>query len=246
MLLSPRLIGMRQHYGTLHPGDWEPILELGEWQAIKARLEDPSRSKNLGGGTAKHLLAGIVLCGLCDSRLAIRRRYGNRRYYCSTLPQHGGCGKIQRVANKLEHLIIETILAAVESDLFRSLAAQEEDNPTQALYEQLARDQGLLDRLQDKVAKELIGVRTYKRNRAEIERRMENTRRGIARKRDGHVIAQVPRNLREVWLNLSLDRRRAIVKAVVVKIRVYPQPNSVVFDPGAIAVDWRAQYSPAH
>jgi hypothetical protein len=68
---------------------------------------------------------------------------------------------------------------------------------------------------------------------------MEDTRR-IARKRGGHVIAQVPRNLREVWPNLSLDRRRAIVKAVVVKIKVNPQPNSVVFDPGAVEVDWRA------
>jgi site-specific DNA recombinase len=239
MLLSPRLIGMRQHYGTLHPGDWEPILERGEWEAVKAMLEDPSRYENLGGGTAKHLLSGIVLCGLCDSRLAVRRRYGNRRYYCSTLPQHGGCGKIQRVANKLEQMITETILAAVESDLFRRLVSQEEDEPTQALYQRLARDQGLLDRLQDKVAEELISVPTYKRNRAEIERRMEDTRRWIARKAGGHVIAQVPRNLREIWPNLSLDRRRAIVKAIVVKIRVNPQPNSVVFDPGAIEVEWR-------
>jgi len=239
MLLSPRLIGMRRHNGTLHLGDWEPILERGEWEAVKAILEDPSRYRNLVGGTAKHLLSGIVLCGLCDARLTVRRRYGNRRYYCPTLPPAGGCGKIQRVADKLEQLITEAIFAAVEGDLFKQLEVQEEAYPTQALYEQLARDQGLLDRLEDKVAQELIGVPTYKRNRAEIEQRMEDTRR-IARKRGGHVIAQVPRNLQEVWPNLSLDRRRAIVKAVVVKIKVNPQPNSVVFDPGAVEVDWRA------
>lgn len=240
MLLSPRLIGMRQHNGTLHPGDWEPILEREEWEAVKSILENPSRYKNLGGGTAKHLLSGIVLCGLCDARLTVRRRFDNRRYFCSTLPQFGGCGKIQRVAENLEQLITEAIFSAVEGDVFKRFSAQEEDDPIQALYEQLARDQGLLDRLEDRVAQELVSVPTYKRNRAEIERRMEDTRRWIARKRGGQVIAQVPRNLREVWTNLSLDRRRAIVKAVVVKISVYPQPNSVAFDPGAIEVEWRA------
>ena len=56
----------------------------------------------------------------------------------------------------------------------------------------------------------------------------------------GQVIGLVPRNLRDVWPDLSLDRRRNIIKAVLVKVTVNPQPNAVVFDPGAIAAEWRA------
>jgi hypothetical protein len=49
----------------------------------------------------------------------------------------------------------------------------------------------------------------------------------------------VPRNLREVWPSLSLDRQRNIIKAVLVAVTVNPQPNSVVFDPDAIVAEWR-------
>jgi len=105
------------------------------------------------------------------------------------------------------------------------MASQGEDDPTNTLYEQLVRDQGLLDRLEDKVAQELILETTAKRNRSEIERRMEDTRREISRRGGGEVVAHIPRNLRHVWPDLSLDRRRAIVKAVLVKVTLLPQPN---------------------
>jgi hypothetical protein len=79
---------------------------------------------------------------------------------------------------------------AVESDRFQQMVSQGEDDPTNELYEQLARDQGLLDRLEDKVAQELISETTAKRNRSEIERRMEDTRREISRRRGGEVVAR--------------------------------------------------------
>jgi len=239
MLLSPRLVGMRQHNGALYPGDWEPILEREQWEVLCAILQDPARYKDERGGLPKHLLSGMAFCGLCGTRLTVRIRYGNRRYYCPTTLPLGGFGRIQRVAEPLEHLITEAVFEAVESDLFKRLIAGEEADPTQMLDEQLARDRGLLDRLESKVAEELIKPSTARRNRAQVERRMANTRRWIARKRGGQIVGLAPRNLREVWPSLSLDRRRNIVKAVLMKVTVHPQPNSVVFDPGAIVVEWR-------
>jgi site-specific DNA recombinase len=123
MLLSPRLIGMRQHNGVLYPGDWEPILEREHWEALCATLQDPARYKYERGGLPKHLLSGMAFCGLCGTRLTVRIRYGNRRYYCPTTPPLGGCGRIQRVAEPLEHLITETVFEAVEPDPFKRLSA---------------------------------------------------------------------------------------------------------------------------
>jgi len=240
MLLSPRLVGMREYNGQLIRGDWEPIISMEEWLAVKAILEDPSRYTYARGGVAKHLLSGMVYCGHCGNKLSVRKIRGKRVYYCSPVAPKGGCNKISRAADPLEELITEAIFRAAESDLFKRLAAQEEDDPTAQLYEQLARDQGLLDRLEDKVAQELISVPTYKRNRAEIERRMENTRDWINRKRGRQVIALVPRNLREVWPDLSMDRRRSIVKAVLVKVTVLPQQGgSRTFHPDKIVASWR-------
>jgi site-specific DNA recombinase len=239
MLLSPRLVGMREYNGQLVRGDWEPIISMEEWQAVKAVLEDPARYKYERGGLPRYLLSGLVHCGLCDAKMYTRKIRGNRVYYCSPTAPKGGCGKVSRAAEPLEKLITEAMFHATESDLFKQLAAQEQDDPTAPLYEQLARDQGLLDRLEDKVAQELISVATYKRNRAEIERRMEDTRSWINRKRGRQVVAHVPRNLRTVWPDLSMDRRRSIVKAVLVKIVVLPQRGgSRTFHPDRIRAIW--------
>jgi DNA invertase Pin-like site-specific DNA recombinase len=238
MLLSPRLIGKRQHNGQLYPGDWEPIVTVEEYEAVRAILEDPARYKYERGGLPKHLLSGVAFCGLCGNKLSVRKRYDNRIYYCSQNPPAGGCGKIQRVADKLEGLITEAIFVAVESDTWRKAGETKED-PVAPLYEQLAALQGLYDRLEDKLADELIGKETYKRKRTQYERSMEDVRREITRLRGGQVIGLAPRNLREVWPSLSLDRRRNIVKAVLVRVAINPQPNSVVFDPDAIVAEWR-------
>jgi site-specific DNA recombinase len=238
MLLSPRLVGMRLHNGRVYPGTWEPIIALEDYEAVKAILEDPARSRHQRGGLPKHLLSGMAYCGLCRNKLSVRKRYNNRIYYCSQNPPVGGCGKIQRVADKLEALITEAIFVAVESDSW-TRTGEEPDDPVAPLYQELARLQGVYDRLEDKVAREVIKESTAKRQRFELDREMETVRREIDRHRGGQVIGLVPRNLRDVWPDLSLDRRRNIVKAVLVKVSVHPQANSVVFDPDAIVAEWR-------
>jgi DNA invertase Pin-like site-specific DNA recombinase len=238
MLLSPRLIGMRLHNGRLYPGTWEPIIALEDYEAVKAILEDPARYKYERGGLPKHLLSGMAYCGLCDNKLSVRKRYNNRIYYCSQNPPAGGCGKIQRVADKLEALITEAIFVAVESETW-DRTGEEPNDPVAPLYQELARLQGVYDRLEDKVAREVIKESTAKRQRFELDREMDAVRREIDRHRGGQVIGLVPRNLRDVWPDLSLDRRRNIIKAVLVKVTINPQPNAVVFDPDAVVPEWR-------
>jgi site-specific DNA recombinase len=240
-LLSPRMVGIRTYHGTLQEKrGFEPILSMEEWQAVKAILEDPSRLNHERGGVARYLLTGIVHCGKCDTKLSVRKIRGKRIYYCSPGAPTGGCGTIGRQADPIDNLITQAIFKATEGDLWKRLQAQEEDDPIAPAYEQLARDQGLLDRLEDKMAQELISEPAYKRNRAEIERRMEDTRKWADRKRGRQVIVYVPKNLREVWPDLSMDRRRAIIKAVLVKVVVLPQRgNPQVFHPEFVKAIWR-------
>jgi site-specific DNA recombinase len=239
-LLSPRMVGIRTYQGTLYDEHkFDPILSMEEWQAVKAILEDPSRVNGGRGGVAKYLLTGIAYCGKCDKRLSVRRIRGKRVYYCSPGAPAGGCGTVGRQAEPIENLITEAIFKATEGDLWKRLQAAPQEDPTASLYEQLARDQGLLDRLEDKMAQELISEAAYKRNRTEIERRMEDTRNWIDRKRGRQIMTYVPKNLREVWPDLSMDRRRAIVKAVLTKVVVLPQKgNPRVFHPELIVAHW--------
>src|SRR4029453_9567145 len=99
----------------------------------------------------------------------------------------------------------------------------------------------LLDRLEDKVAEELISPEAARRKRAEIERRMDRSRGELARLGNTRVVANVPTNLRDVWPNFSLDRQRAILSADVERIAIPPHgPGRRAFDPDAIKVTWRA------
>lgn len=245
MLLSPRIAGYRVHHGVLYPAQWEPIIPVEHWQAVREVLTDPARKANLRGGAPRYLLIGLVFCGLCGQRMygMTRRNYGREQpaaYVCRPYRELRNCGGMRRSMAKVDELICEALFAAVESPEWERLAERPAADPTRELYEQLARDQGLLDRLEDKVAQELIRPETAKRNRVEIERRMEAARAKLAQLGDTRVAAHVPSNLRDVWPDLSLDRRRAILAAVIERIEIHPQGSGQRFDPDTIMVLWRA------
>jgi len=247
VLLSPRIAGYRVHHGTLYPGQWEPIIPLEKWQAVRAILTDPARKTNLGGGTPRYLLTGLVKCGQCGRRMWGTKRvnYGKEQpasYFCRPYPGTGSCGAVRRSMTKVDELITEALFQAVEADALdhvsRSVHSDSND-PSRELYEQLAHDAGLLDRLEDKVAEELIKPTTARRKRAEIECRMERTRAKLDQLGDRRVMVRIPRNLRAEWEGYSLDRRRAILRAVLNKVVIHPQGSRYRFDPDLIVPDWK-------
>jgi len=155
-------------------------------------------------------------------------------YNCSN------CYRVARLVEHLDELVTAALFEAVESPEFEEAVGDlDEDDPTAELYESLARDQGLLDRLEDKIAQELISAETAKRNRAEIERRMDKARAKLAQLGHDRVKTHIPRNLRTVWPDLSLDRRRAILHAVIEHIELHPQGRNPKFDPDTVKVVWR-------
>jgi len=241
MLLSPRLIGMRSHNGVLYPGTWEPILERELWEAVRAILTDPSRV-SMRGASQRYLLTGLLYCGICQSRMTafLRRRVKGKvpTYVCHKDKPGRECGNMARLAQPLEDLILAAFFEAVESPEFYEHGATE-SNPHQELYESLVKDQGLLDRLEDKLAQELISLPAYRRNKAAIERRMEATRSQLERLGSDRVRLHLPRNLREAWEDFSLDRKRAALGAVIERIVVHPQRYRT-FDPETVEVIWRS------
>jgi crotonobetainyl-CoA:carnitine CoA-transferase CaiB-like acyl-CoA transferase len=75
---------------------------------------------------------------------------------------------------------------------------------------------------------------------ADREAEQEQHRAAVDRLQHGRVVAAIPRNLREQWPRLSLDRQRAILAAVIERIEVHPQGKGKAFDPNAVKVIRRA------
>jgi site-specific DNA recombinase len=247
MLLSPSIAGYRTYHGTLMEAAWEPIVPRERWEALKTFLEDPARAKGKRGRPPAHLLTGLVFCGLCGRPMGCGyhgiRADGRRvrQYKCRSGVGWGGCSRITRSADRLEELITEALFVAVEGPTFEQQmqqAAAHSDDPAAELYRKLMTDRALLDRLEDHLGDGLLTPDAYRRQRARIEERMEAAREELASVQSHHAIASVPTNLREVWPSLSLDRKRAILKAVLNRITVNPQQGAA-FDPGAIVPDWK-------
>jgi site-specific DNA recombinase len=258
MLLAPRLVGLREHHGTLYPsGSIEPIVDRELWESVRAILTDPARKTTAVGGTARHLLTGLAFCGVCGARLGIEHRRGGRYYAC---PSRSGGGRrcVSRHAPSVEALITGALFEAVESPAWDEHAAERPaDDPTRPHREALAQLTADLDVLEGLLAEAEIAERqgrkpkpsaaTLRRKLAERETEAERHRAAIGRLQEGRIVAAVPRNLRAVWPSLSLDRRRNIFKAV---LKLPPEGEGIlihptgqgrrIFDPDAITADWRA------
>jgi site-specific DNA recombinase len=252
LLLSPRIAGYRSHKGMLHEAtDWQPIIPREQWQAVKAILEDPARATTVGGGQPKYLLTGLILCGVCGQPLRCRTfSTGIRAYYCADTTGIGG--HVHRNAAKVEELILEGLFRAVEDNAAYNDAVKGLDNgdPTRPVLERLAVNRARLDGLKAKedqaLELELDGrtddakrlTATIERLRARYEQEMERDRAELGRLQGDRVLAHVPPNLREVWPDLSLDRRRAILAAVLrgKRIVIDPQGQGPRFDVNAVRI----------
>jgi site-specific DNA recombinase len=252
MLLTPAIAGWRTHNGTLIEGTWDPIVPREQWEVLKAVLQDPKRSVGKRGRPAGHELTGLVVCGLCGRRLLTdySRRAGGRKvriYTCHVQVAYGGCGRISRQADKVEELVRKALFRAVESPVWDEQAARRStDDPARPHYERLTEITAELDVLDRRIGEaelaEELGrtphpsAAALRRMLADREAEREQHQAAVTRLQHGRTMAAVPRNLREVWEKLSIDRRRAIMAAVIERIEVHPQGRDMAFDPDAIKV----------
>ena len=253
VLLSPRVAGYRDYQGKLYPGDptrLPPILDEQTWEAVRTILTDPSRRTSVGGGQPRHLLTGLLHCGTCDRPLRARmvrktKSKAYRVYYCHPVNRRGGY-HVYRDADRVDDLIEQALFHAIETDEFAEAAAglQPED-PTKQHHDKLARITADLDVLSDMLTeaevRERQGItlprgrstRDIERKIAEREAEAEREWAAIERKKDGRVRAYLPKNIRMLWPDFSLDRKRSILKSCIEWIKIHPQRGRE-FDPDAI------------
>jgi site-specific DNA recombinase len=262
MITSPTIAGLREHrpvlddgrrtkrgQGALYPAQWAPIVPREDWEAVVRILADPARKHSRGRGVS-YLLTGMIYCGVCGGRMYARPNYVHRDGPQN--PENPDGRFYQCVSNvvprmaRMVHLVDREVEARLfhrlkESQRFADAASAEEEDPTRPLYNELARLQGLLDRLEDKVADELIKPSTARRKQAEYEHEMDKLRNRLDALTGERIRARIPDNLEEVWPDLSLDRRRAILATEIDSVVVMPLKarGSTRFDPNAIIVLWR-------
>jgi site-specific DNA recombinase len=112
---------------------WGAIVSEHDWRKLQAELSKPGgRTNFVGARTA--LLTGYVYCGaetdgtVCGKKLvASRDSAGKRVYVCKRDSHRQGCGKLKRLADPVDQLVSELVIATLEDSDFGVPVADDDE-----------------------------------------------------------------------------------------------------------------------
>lgn len=241
LLTSPTICAHRESEGKLYPGKWEPIISLEDHQRLKqlfAARAGRKRQPTVG------LLTGHIRCASCGARMySSRRNDQSRRYVCRRTPGTGGCGKTTTLAEPLERLVAEMLLAAVDDAALRShieATGQKDDG----LFEAVRGDEEALETLaRDFYADRVITREEFLAARAMIKERLEANQVKLARRTSSGAVGRFLGHgelLRASWEQAELPWRQSIVGALLDHVAIAPgKPGRLPFDPSRVRPVWR-------
>jgi DNA invertase Pin-like site-specific DNA recombinase len=255
ILTEARWAGLRSHGrggNVVARAQWPAILDEATHQRLRAVLLDPSRATNVNFRVRSYLLTGFLYCGRCGSRMVARAtepRYRGstshrRSYVCSSGPNHHGCGGIRIVADPLEELISAMVLQAIDTPaLHRELAETVERSSEDEIVRQIEAAESKLRELAESWAADEISRGEWLAARSAVEGRLSAARTELAQLSARESIAALveeQEGLRGRWGELSLERRRTVIAAVVDRVTIGPaRRGRNTFDPGRAEITWR-------
>lgn len=249
MFLSPRIAGLRGHRGEpISDAIWPAIIDRDDWERVRAILSDPRRRR--GGRPREYLLTGgLLLCGLCGTRLYAQPKApkepgqpSRRCYRCLRL--EGGCGGIRCLAEPLDAEVRDVVLAAVDGpDLRETLEAS--DDSYRELLDQLRADEDALHALEVSHFTEGHPSKpAYLKSREKLTDRIEATKRALAHRNTSETLQGLPLGqgaLRDTWEAWTNQQRRRLLQTVLDAIVLHPAVRGRnFFDPNRVEYRWRA------
>jgi len=244
--MSGRISGQRDHQGRLvGKAEWPALIDPDDTLRLRAVLSDPARSSGTGSTARTYLLTGWVTCGRCGvpmtARPVVRKGHRYRRYAC--VADRGGCDRCGIAAEPLERLVEEAVFAVLNGPVLAERVerlADTKPDPAAATAE--------LEQRVEELA-EMFGAGEITRSewssaRAVLDRRLTEARATIAADLRDNAAARWKGKagvLRAEWGDMSLDRRRAVIGAVVDRVNIATTTKAMNrFDDTRVSITWRA------
>ncbi len=252
LILSKRVIGIREHNGMTHPAQWPAIITPADQESVrlawKVRKQSPNSRPR---GARTYLLTGVIFCGRCGAPMRGNGRSlpsgYQRRYRCTRQDSTGrqiGCGKTYRSAEPLEHWVSEAVWHRFDSPaVVTALGESNDEGESERLIHEIEFCRRKLDDFVDDYASGVLNREEFTRAKAQTEARLATYQDEMSRLQPSVGLPRMP--LREVWPSLALDRQLAIIQLVVDHVAVHPgHPGSRTwrqwhFDPEKIEIEWR-------
>ena len=255
---DPEQRGTLVYNGREYRAAWKGLISREQYALMQARFAEAATARKSYKRVHRrfYVLTGILTCGVCGSPMvgsSISRNSGiqQRSYRCRRIDHYGnpsGCGKVYRVADPLEDLVVEAVLAKLDTpEIARALTERPGDDGGSAAVETLA---ARTQHRANLVAEYGRGEHTkadYRIMLAAADEAIELAETEVAKHLDAHTAAHLPTDqaLREVWKTASNAWRAEVIKLVVDEIVILPgRPGSHLykqwrFNPEHIRIEWK-------
>jgi site-specific DNA recombinase len=236
-LKSPLYAGLVFYDGQqVTTGNWKPVVKEETWRAAVALLEQPER-RTTPGSARRYMLSGLALCGVdgCGALMSTgRTQHGKRTYQCSKTRHLSR--DAEPIDALIEQLVVGRLGAEDARELLHDVGAPDHDDLREQAQALRAREdelavmlaEGALNRRQFEIANAKVAA-----DLAVVEARMRVSVRAEA------LRGVVTRDAAKVWGSLSVDRRRAVIDALMNITLLPPGRGKRTFDPTTVAVVWR-------
>ncbi len=268
MLTGARLAAIIEHDGEeIGPAQWEPILDVETWRALRVVLRDPSRNTyrdRPADRKIKYLGTGLYLCHECKelARAGGARTGEGQRYRCTA-------GHITRYAEPIDDFVERVAIARLaRPDARAAFSGPESTIPAGPSMDDLnARHAALTARLEalaevfaDDDEANPLEFRKASRNLRDkitgVEQQITDmaTAAAAARQPGPLDAVDLPELVRRheadpkaalAWYRekLTLDERRKILATLVTVTilpgrRGRPKAGAPAFDPESVRIDW--------
>jgi hypothetical protein len=231
LLLNPRYAGLRSYRreilykdGEPVPGDWPAIIDMDTWEAVRYLLTDVAKRPGAPGKARKRLLGGLLTCAVCGHPMnSGNHKYGDGRsrpvYKCKNVM----CNGVVRRQCLIDPWVQTTILNRIREKGWK-LASNVDAEQVEALHAEATTLRTRMESLGLDYAKGNLNAVQVKVATDELERRLREVEAQLARLAKSEVFEGLigAEDLLERWEGLGLDRKRAVIKALVDKIEVFP------------------------
>jgi DNA invertase Pin-like site-specific DNA recombinase len=240
MLLRPGVAGLRSHKShdnIVGEAEWDAIIPVEEWMAVKEVLEKRAETGRKFAGDVVNLLAGFVVCATCGNKMRNASSGSRPRTYRCVAPAGRCARKMSIDAVKVENLI-DALMAAKLAEYAAYTAVEAPSRAAAKIAELTAR----LDGLAEKWAKGRLSDSAYDKAYRAAEKELEDFRRQAEQEARTRVVLPGA-HAAEAWKSGTLNERRALLETLVERIEIRPETRAGkfgnTFDPDRVHVVWR-------
>ncbi|WP_433787202.1 recombinase family protein [Actinomycetospora sp. CA-101289] len=239
VLSNPRNAGIRAHLGEeVGPALWPALVDVETFRAACAVLADPGRNTGGMGRAHRQLLTGIGLCGVCGATVHGGGASHGKPVYRCTVSSH-----LSRLRDPVDDFVTRVIVGRLGRADAVDLLVDHDRPDAGALRDEAAMLRARLDSLATEFADGELTASQLRTATERLRARLAEVQTAQAEAGRASILSPLVAadDVAAAWDALDVDRRRAVIDALVV-VRLHPPGRGTrIFRPETVEIVGKPQ-----